>query len=101
MVGYRRLETEAERELLNALYRDLTLYKNFFQPTMKLAEQRRVRGKIHRCYEEANTPYQRLLECGQPDRGARQQMEALYESLNPAELKRRIEQKQKKLFELQ
>jgi hypothetical protein len=35
-VGYRRLDTTAELDLLRRLYGQLRLYKNFFQPAMKL-----------------------------------------------------------------
>jgi len=65
VVGYRRMDTPGELLILRDLYASLTLYKNFFQPTMKLKEKVRVGGKIHRKYDEPKTPYQRLLESGQ------------------------------------
>ena len=65
VVGYRRMDTPGELLVLRDLYASLTLYKNFFQPTMKLKEKVRVGGKIHRKYDEPKTPYQRLLESGQ------------------------------------
>ena len=64
-VGYRRFDTTAELAPLSALYTALRLYKNFFQPALKLKEKERVGGKIHRKYEPAATPYQRLLDSGQ------------------------------------
>jgi hypothetical protein len=100
VVGYRRYETEAERDLMNELYAPLALYKNFFQPTMKLAEKQRVGGKLHRRYEAAQTPYERVLASGQLSPAARRRLTKIYQSLNPAELKRQIEQTQNQLFEL-
>ena len=48
-VGYLRYETKEELEILNDLYRnELRLYKNFFQPVLKLKEKVRIGGKVHR-----------------------------------------------------
>jgi hypothetical protein len=47
-VGYQRLDTTAELGKLRELYESLRLYKNFFQPTMKLKTKVRIGGKIHR-----------------------------------------------------
>jgi len=71
--GYRRLDNTAELLVLRELYDRLRLYKNFFQPTMKLQSKVRVGGKIHRRYDEPRTPYQRLLESGQLSRRAEKQ----------------------------
>ena len=100
VVGYRRMDTAGELLILRDLYASLTLYKNFFQPTMKLKEKVRVGGKIHRKYDEPKTPYQRLLESGQISAAARKRLQAQYESLNVAELRRRIEELRNQLFDL-
>jgi hypothetical protein len=100
VVGYRRMDTPGELLVLRDLYASLTLYKNFFQPTMKLKEKVRVGGKIHRKYDEPKTPYQRLLESGQISAVARKRLQAQYESLNVAELRRRIEELRNQLFDL-
>jgi hypothetical protein len=55
-VGYRRFDTTGELAALTALYAALRLYKNFFQPALKLQAKERVGGKIHRKYEAAATP---------------------------------------------
>ncbi len=52
-VGYLRYDTETERKILSALYRnELRLYKNFFQPVIKLAEKTRVKGKVKKKYDQ-------------------------------------------------
>ena len=99
VVGYRRMDTTGELMILRDLYTSLTLYKNFFQPTMKLKEKVRLAGKIHRKYDVPKTPYQRLLESGQIPAAARKRLEAQYESLSVADLRRRIEELQTRLFE--
>ena len=40
VIGHLRYDTEKELHLINSLYRnELGLYKNFFQPVMKLKEK--------------------------------------------------------------
>ncbi|MCR4394625.1 MAG: hypothetical protein NUV31_09680 [Dehalococcoidales bacterium] len=99
VLGYLRYDTAAEMQQINELYRqELRLYKNFFQPVMKLISKERIGGKIRRKYDLPRTPYQRLLESGQITEEERLKLEAIYHSLNPAELKRRIEAKLEKLW---
>ena len=99
VVGYRRLDTAGELGILRELYGCLRLYKNFFQPTMKLAEKVRVGGKIQRKYGKVITPYQRLMESDQISTAARQRLQAQYESLNVAKLRQRVEQLRTRLFD--
>ena len=51
-------------EVLNRAYELLRLYVNFFQPVMKLPSKTRRGAKVHKVYDRARTPYQRLLEAG-------------------------------------
>jgi hypothetical protein len=51
-----------ELKILNELYGYLRLYTNFFQPVMKLVEKTRVGSKVKKRYDQARTPYQRVLE---------------------------------------
>lgn len=99
--GYLRYDTTQELEIINGLYEgELRLFKNFLQPVMKLKEKVRVGGKVHRKYDVAKTPYQRLMESKQVDRKTREKLKATYLSLNPAELKRKIEEKLDRLYKL-
>ncbi len=100
VVGYQRLDTTAELRALRELYERLRLYKNFFQPTMKLKAKTRIGGKIHRQYDQPRTPYQRLLESGQLSGKAEKQLRRVYGSLNVAELQRAIEQLKDRLWAL-
>jgi hypothetical protein len=94
VLGYFRYDTLAEQAIINSLYRnELRLYKNFFQPVMKLAEKVRIGSKRHRKYEPAKTPFKRLIESDQIDEGTKTELKAAYQILNPAALKRAIEKK--------
>ena len=99
MVGYQRMDTTGALLILRELYASLTVYKNFFQPAMKLKEKVRVGGKIHRKYEEPQTPYQRLLASEQISKAACKRLLKQYESLNAAALRRQIEQLRTRLFQ--
>jgi len=93
-VGYLRYDTLKEQEILNDLYHnELRLYKNFFQPVIKLVLKERIGGKIHRKYDIAKTPYQRVIESKEVKEEKKQELKRIYESLNPAELKRAIDKK--------
>jgi len=92
--GYLRFDTKEEQEIMNDLYRnELRLYKNFFQPVMKLEKKVRVKGKIHRKYDKPRTPYKRIMESDQVSNEVKIKLKDTYESLNPAMLKRSIDEK--------
>jgi hypothetical protein len=100
-LGYLRYDTPEELDLINDLYRnELRLYKNFFQPVMRLERKERVNGKLRRFYAKPKTPYRILGESRQLSPDQIKTLDELYRSLNPADLKRRIDQKLKKLFAL-
>jgi len=86
---------------MNSLYeKELRLYKNFFSPVMKLIKKERVAGKVKRKYDIPKTPYQRLIESGQISKEAKKRLQNLYLSLNPAQLKRKIDEKTRKLYRI-
>ena len=98
-VGYLRYDTQQEQDLLNELYRqELRLYKNFFQPVIKLISKERIGGKIHRQYEQPKTPYQRVMESKEVSKFKKQELQQVYNSLNPAQLKRTIDIKLNLLY---
>ena len=60
---------------------------------MKLVSKERVGGSVKRKYDTPKTPYQRLMDSGQISGETRKQLETVYLSLNPAQLKRSIDAK--------
>ena len=89
-VGYWRYETDKELFLLNRIYGVLRLYTNFFQPQMKLMKKTRKGSKITKEYDDALTPYQRVLNCPEIDESIKKKLTKQYESLNPVELQRNL-----------
>jgi hypothetical protein len=100
VVGYGRYDSPAELELINQIYEVSRLFQNFFQPLMKLHRKQRLGGHIQRIYDTPQTPYERLVASGQLKRAALRELHHLYQSLNPAELHRRLTALRKELFEL-
>lgn len=90
--GNVRYDTKQEQNILNDLYEnELGLFKNFFQPIMRLELKERNKGRIYRKYQEAKTPYQWLLDDPQTPSEVKQKLQRQYKHLNPAELKRNME----------
>jgi hypothetical protein len=96
-VGYARYDTDEQCDLLNELYSYLRLYTNFFLPTMKLKSKERIGSKVKKCYDQALTPYQRVLQAKLVSKLAKDRLRAKYATLNPAALKRKIEGLQQRL----
>ncbi len=97
-VGYFRYDQPEQVKLLNQLYLILEDYLNFFVPSMKSVSKQRIGSKYVRKYDTAKTAYQRVLSHpGIPD-GVKQQLQIKYVTLNPKQLKFRIEQLQQKLL---
>jgi hypothetical protein len=99
-VGYSRYDTEEELILLNELYIYLDFYTNYFQPVVKLKSKTRTGSKVSKKYDVAKTPYRRVLECSDIDDKIKEILKQRYDSLNPAELKRKISKLQDKLLKL-
>jgi hypothetical protein len=97
-VGYQRFDTEEQLRLLNELYEVLDLYTNFFQPSMKLKSKERHGARVKKKYDEARTPYQRLLDSNYIAEESKEQLRERYRLLNPAQLKRQIEKLQQQLL---
>ena len=95
--GYGRYDSEEERALIAEIYADLRLYVNFFLPSMKLLAKQRTGAKVYKRYDRPTTPYARLIALRTLDEAAQERLEQQYLSLNPAELRRRLTNNEKKL----
>ena len=63
IVGYYRFEGEEARAVMAELYETYNLLVNYFFPSMKILKKERVDSKITKKYDEAKTPFTRLMEC--------------------------------------
>ena len=98
--GYLRYDQPEHADTLKELYGHLNLYVNYFQPTMILIEKHRIGAKAIRKYDTPKTPCQRLLERSDVSDDIKQKIKKIYDGLNPAELKRKINDCQSKLIRM-
>lgn len=98
--GTIRLDTPQHLQAMNTLYDRMWLYYNFFQPVMHLEEKIAQADHVLRHWDQAQTPYQRLVAAGtlQSDQQAR--LQTLYEQTNPMTLRKEIYQLLVALWEL-
>lgn len=86
---------------MNDLYaNELSLLANFFIPSVKLLDKKRVKSKIIKKFDKAKTPYQRLIESGCLTDEQIKALEIKRKELDPFELNNNIQTKLKKIFRL-
>ena len=100
LIGYDRLDTQAQYILLQSIYQDLRLYSNFFQPVLKLISKERMDNKTIKRYDIAATPYQRVLASNDIPLEAKARLTKLYVQLNPVTLRTTIDQNVDQLWKI-
>ncbi|KKS79253.1 MAG: hypothetical protein UV54_C0038G0010 [Candidatus Beckwithbacteria bacterium GW2011_GWA2_43_10] len=99
VIGYARFDTDEQLNLINQIYSCLRLYINFCLPVMKLIRKERLGSKVRKHYDEAKTPYRRLLESKIITSSQKGNLNRQYAKLNPAELRRNLNYLLKKLHQ--
>jgi hypothetical protein len=98
-LGYDRLDDPGVVPLMNALYTsEWRLFLNFFCPSVKLIEKKRIASKTVKRYDKPKTPYRRVLESPHISEEVKYKLKGQYETLNPFELRKIMEEKLKKIF---
>jgi hypothetical protein len=100
IVGYDRYEGGAAYAALQRLYVPVRLYTNYFQPSVRLTTKVRDGAVVRKRYDDAQTPYQRLLGAPAAGEAVKERLLATYVTLNPAALRREIEAAQEALWRL-
>jgi hypothetical protein len=100
LIGYQRYSSKLALECLNRTYDVVRMYINFFQPTMKLVSKTRYGSRVHRVYDTAQTPYQRLLRTGILSETKQSELTAVYAGLNPIQLRAQLDGHLQKLWRL-
>jgi hypothetical protein len=88
--GHERLDTPAQCQAMNAIYDQMWVYYNLFQPVLHLVAKEVVEGKVKRKWDEAKTPYERLLVTGVLSEQERTKLAGLYAQTNPRKLRQRV-----------
>jgi len=92
LVGWDRYDTLEAQRALNALYADLRLFQNLFQPSMKLQRKERRGSRLLRRYDRPQTPFARVRACAAVDGAKVAALERLLRRTDPFVLAQRIGQ---------
>ena len=99
-VGYARFDTPGELEVLSAIHALVRLHTNFFMPSTKLISKTRDGSKVTKRYDKPATPYRRVLARDDVGQEAKDALTEQFETLDPADLRRRIGKLQDELYKL-
>ncbi len=97
-LGQRRLDTEAQTTRLNALYEQMWVYYNLFQPVLHLASKTVAAQRVQRRWDAAATPYARLVATGGLSAAQQARLAELYAQTNPRALRRTLYQARDQLW---
>lgn len=86
--GYYRYDSERSLEILKELSGLLSVYINFFQPSVKLIKKIRSGSRVKKIYDEPKTPYQRILESPMVSEEVKDELRRKYRALNPVKLRK-------------
>jgi len=100
LVGYDRYSSKAAYQSMERLYDIVRLYVNFFQPSMKLTGKARQGAKVHKVYDTAQTPYQRLLKADVLNQSKKVELAVTYNGMNPVRLLKQINDNLNQLWKL-
>lgn len=89
-LGTARLDTAEQTAELNALYDQMWVYYNLFQPVLHLSEKVAKGTRIRRRWDEAQTPFARLLATEVLVAETREALESQVETTNPRVLRQNI-----------
>ena len=100
-LGYHRFDNPDVVPLLNKLYTtEWRFFHNFFCPSVKLIEKKRIASKTIKRYDKPKTPYQRIMESPHITTGTKKELAELFHTLNPFSLRKALEKRLKEIFHL-
>jgi len=77
------------------------VYYNLFQPVLHLIKKEVIDGKVKRSWDEAQTPFERLLATGGIRPKQQERLQQLYLQTNPLALRQEIYERLTALWEQQ
>jgi hypothetical protein len=100
-LGYDRLDRKKLVPLLNNLYtQEWRLFHNFFCPSVKLIDKKRIGSKTVKHHDSPKTPYQRIMESPHIQESVKLSLSKQLENLNPFLLRKTMDKKMKKIFSI-
>lgn len=100
-IGYQRFDKIETVEMLNDLYlSEWRFYLNFFIPSFKLIEKKRLGAKIIKKFDPPLTPYQRLIKSPSIKLSVKKKLTKIFVSLDPFSLEKKLKYKIKNILKL-
>ena len=100
-MGYTRLDTPQVVPLMNEMYAVLETYLNHFVPSRKCLSKVRIGARYKRVYDQAQTPYQRVLAHPEIANEIKEKLKLQHEKLNPLLLKQQVDRLIMQIFKTQ
>jgi hypothetical protein len=100
LIGYDRYEGSEATLALNDVYECLRQWVNFFQPSAKLIEKRRVGSKVYRKYDQPQTPYQRVQASPDVSEEDKLTLRQLFLTLDPLQLRQELDRRLEAFWDL-
>jgi hypothetical protein len=92
LLGYDRYSSPEALEALNTVYALLRLWTNHWQPVLKLVGKERIGARVHKQYDVAQTPYQRVLATQRLSPEAAARLQAEHTQWGPVALRQALDQ---------
>ena len=104
-LGRERLDSVAQVRAVNALYEDMWVYYNFFQPVMRLKEKIVVRDAqdnttMRRRFDQARTPFDRLCAAKVLSPPQQEHLIRWRDQVNPRRLRQSIYEQRDRIFRI-
>lgn len=97
-LGYQRFDKIKIVDLLNDLYKnEWRIFHNFYLPSAKLIEKKRVASKIIKVHDTPKTPYQRILDSDKIPTKIKDDLHEFWLHNNPFDLRKAIDNKINKI----
>jgi transposase InsO family protein len=90
LVGYLRFDTDAELDLLNAIWELDSRFSNHLLAQQKLVSKERHGAKVTKRYDQAQTPVERAIASGVLSKATVTSLRKLTTAIRPADLSRAI-----------
>jgi hypothetical protein len=98
LLGYQRIELPDLIPEINQLYSAWSLFNNFFCTNQKLIDKVKIKSRYHKKYDEAKTPYQRLVDSEHLNEAQKTHLTEIRCNINPFSLKKQIDYKQRQIL---
>lgn len=100
-LGYTRFDVRQTVEIINQIYLKLELYLNHFVPSRKCVDKVRIGARYKRKYDQAQTPYARVLAHKDVSHEVKKNLQEIHAKLNPLILKTEIDKLSLELIKIQ